>query len=346
MSSRKQSVNDLEQFLAQLSDGELVSSGSFSLSSEKMLQKLAQAVVEPESWIMKVAQIATTADSGYLIAKCGKTELKLQVLCKKHIEVTSADRILNETKRTRTHHHLLLCLVWLGRMRNLKTACFRWSTADSVEQIEVRNGEFGCSTIATHEEAPQPFLEVVVCRHPQSLAQRIFRKANFLTELRLLESTTYLAPFTILLDNRVVHRGPMDSSAVARGLFDGPGSARLSGFEYPRRLFRLWDKENQGKHKVLLDMESKRSEATAYAEVSSKWRRFRLYWVLDGTVIQVDKVKTPFSSDCSFQVFLSAEGLTTDVSTLALTDSKTYLARREDTALWVWCRDVYLRGGT
>jgi hypothetical protein len=232
-----------------------------------MLSKLAQAVTELDSWIIKLLQASVASKAGYFVVKTSRKSLKIQATAKEHFDITSAEDLLTEVHRTPTHHHLLLALVWLEQTPHFRRAQIRWSSLDSVEQLIIRDGDFQGTTIPVTEEAPHRFLEVILERGPTNLVERIFRKTNFVNELIKLERRSYLAPLLMMIDQRSLHPAEFHSEAVHRGFYDRPGSTNLAAFPYPRRLIRLWDKETRYKHRLLADMEDRTPEATAYAEV-------------------------------------------------------------------------------
>ena len=301
-----------------------------------MLSKLGQAVTELDSWIVKLLQAATCIEARFFLVRVERKRLRIRVLARRHPDVTPCDQFLAAPNRSRVHHHLLLCAIWLGRSPALRSARLRWSTEHTVEALDIDSRAITPCRCELSAATPFPFMELELERGAVSVLDRMFRRASFLDELRRLEKVSFLAPMTVILDERVLHQGSYEPRTQNRGLNDSPGSTGLEPFSYPSRLLPLWDEERRKRLKLLVSMKKGRPRATAYAEFLPESSKSQIHWLLDGATIQVDELPYEKGRD-GLLVFLSAEGLDTDISTLALALSPALELRRCDRALWDWC---------
>jgi hypothetical protein len=327
---------ELDKFLAGLSSGQKVDSGSFKLDTDKMLSKLRQAVTEPAAWIIKLLQASTLSDARFFIIRAGRKNLTVRVIARLHPEVTSSEEFFASAHRSRTHHHLLLCAIWLGSTQALKMARLRWSTSRSIEAVDICPADFTCHRIDLDEPPPCPFLEVEIERGPVSLLDKLFFRASYTDELVKLERASYLAPATLIMDSRVLHQGPFHLAASSRGFYEAPGSSGLKPFVYPHRLLPVWDRERRKQLRLLHSMKDRKLEATAYGEHVASESKSKLYWTVDGAIIQAEPARSE-PREGGNHLFLSAAHLGTDLSTLTLIEGPEIEARRRDQAFWEWC---------
>lgn len=335
MSEGASQSSALDDFLNELSSGEKVDEGRFTVASDKMLDKLRLAVVEPDVWMIKLLQAAVTANAGFVITRVGKLQLKSQIIAKKHPPLSTADFFLNDATRSSTHHNLMLCFVWLMNDRHSRVQ-LRWSTEDSVEQLVYNGTECHSSSMQITQDRHR-FIELIVERRPATLMEMLFRKASFAGEIQHLETRSYLAPLTSVLDNRELHRGPFLPDSHSRGLYHARGSSGLRKFYCSSRLSSLV-KADDGRHRLRRQDGRRVVEATAYVEVSDKPGKSTLYWVVDGIVISSEPAHRSFTiNSASIHLFLSANGMGTDISTLALTENDELQSHRLDESLSGWC---------
>lgn len=327
-------VSGLDKFLSQFDEGDLVSTGSFTLSAEKMLEKLELAVDAPEKWILKVVQAAVLADARFFITKIGRMQLKCQAVAGEFFPLTKAQDFLTLDEEQRCHKNLLLAFLWIKRMEDLKSVRVRWSTSSTIEVLEYKGDEIQTSHIPVEPTENYRFLEFLIERKPVTLMEKMFRKVSFAGEVHLLGSRTLFAPLTQLLDSRELRSDSHHLEAGKQAIYTSPGSSGLNALPLPRRFWRYVSKDERHRQ---LRKGSSVVDATAYAEVVPE-DTSRLHWVSDGVLIDDCKEadEDVFSSRQKVWLFLSATDLPLDLSTLALIDSDARSVFASDKALHNW----------
>lgn len=328
----------LDRFLADLAEGEIVSSGSFTVATEKMLEKLSQAVEDHSVWLLKLAQAAAAAGAALFSVKVGRRSLAVTTLADSHPDLPSAECLLGEAQRTRSHYHLLLALLWAGKTLGTHSVRLRWSTDQTVEELHYDGVSFQTKRFDLEQPNRFQFLKLELERSPLTLIARLFGRSDFSAELHRLEQSTYLTPLSISVDGRQLHRSRFSTESISAGFYHSPGSTDLLRFDMPRRLLKVLPKDRRRSAGAQFEM-GQAVLATAYAETLHKPARSRVHWLIDGVHLPAQELPDERGKHGkAYLLFLALEPDATDISTLRPAEERRVQARLADPALWDWLR--------
>ncbi len=330
--------SDLDRFLAGLAEGEVVSSGSFTVASENMLEKLSKAVEDFSVWVLKLAQAAAASGAGIFSVKVGKRTMAATALGHSHPDLPSAEQFLREAQRSRSHYHLLLALLWSGKSAGTRWVRLRWSSETSVEEMFYDGKRFESKRFELDQPNRFRFLKLELDRTPLTLVARLFGHTDFSSELVCLERNTFLSRLSISVDGRRFHLGRFCQESVSAGFHDSPGSTNQLRFEVPRRLAALLPQSRRAAAEAQFRIGGT-VHATVYAEVLVKPATSQVYWVIDGVSFPSQSLPDQRGvPGQAYLLFLALEPEATDVSTLRPLTNRRTQERLGDLALWDWLR--------
>lgn len=329
-------AQSLDEFLARVTEGEPESSGSFSVSSDKMLEKMGMAVGDSTSWVKKALQGAIASGATILTVVINRQSLILRAFGPDHFSFCEPELFFSLDPMPRPHYHLFLSLLWLGRDPMTSRLRLCWSTAEGVDMVEGRHGNFQFSRTAVEQEHAFRFFELTVTRYPSTLVERLFRKSNFAAEFRTLNQDTYFLPVPFSVDGRQPHTQTFCPRALIRGVYRGRGDSELTRMLCPPPLERLISRHNQATRRSQTG-ERFRPEITAYAEMSDRPGQVStIFWLIDGVVIEQEEEEGLVAGPYHLLTFLCADQLPTDISSLRLTESQKRTLSRRDRDLQRW----------
>ncbi|MBS2033936.1 hypothetical protein JST97_03060 [bacterium] len=342
---------ELDDFLAlETSQGVFDSSGQFSLSREKALEKLAAFQLPGEmDWLLKVVQAAVRADFLEIDLRLSKSqaEFRFSGACRWRLEDIEGSFYDPESGGDRSLQALKEAL-WSVSLHNARPFCLvgeNWPEAlfwngEQFSRQPANSANLTRLTVSHRKRGDSGFpilREVEAARRNASILQHLLHKA-------------FPCPIPLRVDARRVdgfhlcpgHGLSCRSYPFALGLLTGQipplQCPQLAAPDEPSYVETSLHPELR----KLVAPDSRASQPVAAAALltghvgpvgggrDTKWKPFfhpcRIYWVSDGVVVDCRAFDLTERS-CSIGLIASAEGLVTDLSGLCLQVNREYQDR-------------------
>lgn len=329
----------IDDFLSLQSQDGVESSGEFQLAPQELVKKLGGALIQPQAWVLKFVQAAVNLRSTLLTVKITRRWLELEMVLPESFALDPHD-FFNLARKTRAHEHLLFGTLCAVNLHTTVEATLSWSFEGRSGCVLARNQGFQFLTV--EDGTLVPVLKFALQRRPVTTLERLFRKACFGPEYRLLHERSRLCPLDFHLDGRRLGgaAGPWGGELVSQAAYcGGDGSASLDVSQERRVLTPVWA------GRPLSPGAPRESHWNACLEFFFYRRLGRnktatggachVAWVLDGVIIQMEEILGTRNS-LAFVLYLPADGLGTDLSSLNLIESVERRKRSRDPGLREW----------
>lgn len=289
-----------EYIQTQISQAENHSEGFLTLDADRALRKLGRPVLpNPGFWLLKVVQAAVAARAPELVVNTLGSEISCSFLPQRDLSARQIARIFELSD----HSHS-------GGWRHLQQAL--WALLDQKWEFECNLPEVDrCWRSSGHQLALLP--------GPQRAELQLTVQGVSTTELlQLLCERALLCPMPVLVNGRrleaktgttsvsPIHWEALQRSDLPQLRLPSRSDCNFAGLRLPNGA-----KQAQALGVVSLHMESGKRGWRAVAATSF------VYWILDG--VWVDRQRLPFDRrSITCDVYLSAEGLTTDLDSFRL----------------------------
>ena len=315
-------TGNITDYLASQAHGEFISEGEFRLSPEELARKLGDSMFQPQNWVLKFVQAATVLRAKTVQIKMERQWLRIEFTLDDHFPVDSAEDFLNQSPSDRAHKHLLYGLFCSVNLYTSEEVRFLWTGANSqLHRILAKERAFELSAQTLDSgtaPALAPALAFALKRKPTTTVEKLFRKASFEAELRVLQERVGLYPGNMFLDGRSLDnwsRQPNDPYTREVCLVSRPSTSppylnlrwkRLPNLEdFPRP-------HGPYKRDLLLEI--------VYSDPARTRHPCTVAWFVDGIILQ-EEIILAADTNVGMRLYLSAEGLKTDLSTFGLVEN-------------------------
>lgn len=304
--------------------GERIASGTFTLASQKALEKLARfQLPERETWILKLVQAAVCSEGAQAIRITqtrSYTEFVLDANPGWELSTIVEAVFSVGEPPTRGLKHLVVALRTVG-IRDKRPFNVALEGADR---------SLYWSGLEFSYDAPLPLKGVRIAVSHQATSQNLswlrslFGAASINSTVgSMLSKKAFCCPIPLFLDNRrldALQHSVASGKAVLMGSFQAEG---LPEIETPKGTDELPVYQTSFKEErpqSLLYTVGMVSGSFLGIAVSQR-KSSHFYWVLDGVCIESERLDTE-ESDFFVRAFVSADGLRTDLSSFSLVDSQ------------------------
>lgn len=308
----------IADYLASQAQGEFVSEGEFKLSPAELARKLGDSLAQPQNWVLKFVQASTILRARRIHFKIGRQWIRVEFELPDYFPLENAQEFLDRSPGDKAHSHLLYGLLCSVNLFTSEEVHLLWTRPDGrLCRICARNKNFALGSRAGTLPGSSPYLGFALKRRSMSTLEKLFQRASFGPEYRVLQERAKLYPGNLILDGRPLGDWTVDqaSSAVslvclaARPSSEEPSLnlcwKKMSGLEdYPKP-------KGPYRRDLLLEL--------LYSEPNRTQLPCTIAWILDGVVIQ-EEIALPGDSNVGFRLYLSADGLKTDLSTFGLVE--------------------------
>lgn len=311
-------------------EGRLDSSGAFQLAPQKMIEKLGGVLLEPQAWILKFVQAANRLDARELKIQFGRRCLSLSMVLPEPFFLRDPEQFFLAPETGSSHHHLLLGLLCSLNLHTSEKGFLSWSRSDQqLACVANHGGQFHFGTIGDPDPQPEPRVQFVLHRRSVTTVEKLFRKACFNAEARMLEQRVRLSKVAPVVDGRKL-RG-LDSYGPFRGQVVFRATKSLASEEaeldIPSDLLEEPPEPPWSAHLEVEYHQGTRSHPrTAPCIVG---------WVTDGVVTQLGDLLGE-CEQVSYVLYLQAADMTKDLSTLRLSDEPAQRARLHSREMRLW----------
>ena len=316
--------------------GKLDSEGSFGISREKALQKVASLGLPfSYAWALKFVQAAVEAKTRKVEVKLTKEQINLEFPSKAHWDLSHLDQafFLQEASRDLAHDHLIRAL-WSVH----KSFRFRLNFGGQLLRWDGKK-----MTLVGDPDASKAILTLTVETGGSTVSfLRYFKTARVNAGVsKVLQDWAFAAPIPVKVDGRKIntlhacptHREGMKKQVLA-AVFLQSADPKLSlpwkadKWSPISRQIGVENVQNIGCC-ALLTIRSKYS--------AGEMRQFRwsgkppgslFYWVQSGVVIQSERLPS-LGVGLSWAVLLSADGLETDLTSFSLQETEELAVRKK-----------------
>lgn len=316
-------ISELEKFLQeQIAEGDKDSSGKFTLSREKALEKLAAfQFPRPNAWVLKVLQAVYASGASDLAIRQTQTDTQFYFRPQSEWSLNEIEtEFYNPESSPKSDLNHLKSALWGPGLNDMKP--FRLSLPNIPEAL-VWDGRDLCRQPCQPQD-----LASLTMSHRSFLAGRglmILRNieaarcnADILEELR---NFAYVYPIPLQVDQRRID-GLYACPSQGTGAENFPihlifAQAPTPPMSFPRGALEVTSATVTGPLQAnaacLLAAHFRRVERDKKVVWETPSRSSNLRWVVDGVIVDSDDLPVP-ASPISCSLFASAEGLATDLS--------------------------------
>lgn len=326
--------DSIAQYLASQAEGTFVSEGEFQLSPAELARKLGDSLAQPQNWVLKFVQASTVLKARRVQLKIGRQWMRVEFELPDYFLLGSAQEFLESSPTNKAHSHLLYGLLCSVNLFTSEEVHLLWTCADGrLCRISSQEKRFTLGSRSSPPESTLPYLGFALKRRSMSTFEKIFQRASFGPEYRVLQERAKLYPGNLILDGRPLGEWTVDKASsevslvclAARPTSEEPSLnlcwKRMSGLEdYPKP-------KGPYRRDLLLEI--------LYSEPDGTKVPCTVAWILDGVVIQ-EEILLPGDSTVGFRLYLPADGLKTDLSTFGLVEDDTKHKRLHSTSLRDW----------
>lgn len=323
-------MRTIEDFLSRQMEGQLDSSGAFQLAPQKMIEKLGGVLLEPQAWILKFVQAANTLGAHDLRFQFGRRCLTISISLPEPFFLKNPEQFFLSPEAGSSHHHLFLGLLCALNLHTSEKGFLSWSRSDQQLACVANHGgkfHFGC--IDDPQPGSSPRVQFVLHRRSVTMVEKLFRKACFDAESRMLEQRVRLSSVAPMVDGERLRGpgccGPFRGQVIFRAfksLLEGEAELPVPADLIDEPIDPPWS--------ACLEVE--------YHQGTRSYPRTApclVGWVTDGVVTQINDLL----ADCeqvSYVLYLQAGDIGKDLSTLRLADEPAQRARLHNPTMRLW----------